>query len=587
MARDSGMVTFIGAGPGDPELLTLKARRLIGEADVIVYAGSLVDEAMLAHARPDTPRHDSAGMTLDEQIALMREAASEGKTVARLHTGDPSIYGAIFEQMRRLRALGIPYRVVPGVSSAFATAAALGVELTIPGGTQTVIFTRLEGRTPVPESESLRLLAAHRSSLVLFLSAGMVARVVDELWEAGYADDTPVAVAFRVTWPDERIIRGTLADIVGKIEAAEITHHALIVVSPALDERITQAVPDSHLYGTAFDRARRQDTTAIITLTRGGTATGRMLLECLPDAVLYAPERFAEAGENVRPYTESVRQVLQSSFQRHRALVCVMAVGIVMRDLAPLLRSKHADPALVVLDEAAQYAVSLLGGHKGGANRLARQVADLLGGQMVLTTSSDVQSLPALDLLGEDYSWRLENGDGLTAAQAALVNGDPLGVVQHAGDESWLPSPLPDNLTRYPSFEALIDAAPAASLIVSHRVVPDAVLEAIPAFVVYRPADLCVGVGCNRGTPAAEIDAAIRSTAACQANGWPLQIFSRGQIASIIALPNPSPAARKALGVPGVAEPAAMLAAGADKLLVEKRKYENVTVAVVLKEGGA
>jgi precorrin-4 C11-methyltransferase len=473
-----GVVHFIGAGPGDPELLTLKAQRLIAQADVIIYAGSLVNVGVLAHARPDAEIHSSAGMKLGEQVALMRAAVEKGRTVARLHTGDPSVYGAIAEQMRELDRAGISYEVIPGVSSASAAAASLKLELTVPEGTQTVIFTRLAGRTPVPDTESLRLLAAHRSSLVIFLSVGMIERVVEELYAAGYAAGMPVAVVYRASWPDELIVRGTLAGIVAKVQAAEITHQALIIVSPALRCDARQAARASHLYGAALDTPERQDTVAIVTLTRNGTHTGLRLCASLPGSVLYAPARFVEPGTDeqpgIVPYTTSVRQVLQSAFEEHSALVCVMASGIVVRELAPLLRSKHTDPAVVVLDERGQYAVSLLSGHKGGANGLACRVADLLGGVAVLTTASDVQGLPALDLLGREEGWVIQRGGRLTAVSAALVNGETVGVVQEAGDESWWPDPVPANLVRYPTLAALKEAAPPAALFITFRQVPDA-----------------------------------------------------------------------------------------------------------------
>lgn len=617
MTDDSRVVYFIGAGPGDPELLTLKARRLIQQADLILYAGSLVDEAILAHARPDAARHNSGGMSLDEQISLMGAAARRGQRVVRLHTGDPAIYGATFEQMRRLEAEDIPYRIVPGVTSALAAAAALGIELTVPERTQTVIFSRLSGRTKVPEREALRRLASHRSTLVLFLSAGMIERVVAELTAAGYAPQTPIAVVFRVTWPDERIIRGTLADIGARVRAAEITHHALIVLSPALDEQVAAGAPDSHLYTTAQAPPATKRTAAIISLTRGGTATGKRLLVAMEDAVLYAPARFldsrseANGAGRVQGYEISVRQVLQSAFQSHTALVAIMASGIVVRELAPLMRSKHADPAVVVLDEAGRYAISLLSGHRGGANRLAQRVAVLLGGTAVLTTASDVQGLPAIDMLGEEEGWRLERSDGLTAVSAALVNGDPVGVVQEAGSESWWPEPPPPNLTRYPTLQALEEATPAAALLITPRQVPPALLAALPATIVYRPPCLVVGVGCRRDTPAAEIEEAVLASlnraglsaasvcllasvqdkadevgllATARTHGWPLRFYRREELAAAGPLPNPSPNAQRALGIPGVAEPAAMLGAGARDLLVEKQKSANVTVAVAQEE---
>jgi precorrin-4 C11-methyltransferase len=554
-------------------------------------------------------------MKLDEQVRVMQAAAAQGQTVARLHTGDPSIYGAILEQMRELDRLNIAYSIVPGVTSAFAAAAALGLEFTVPGDTQTVMFTRLAGRTPVPNTENLRSLAAHRSSMAIFLSAGMAGQVAAELAAAGYPADTPVAVVFRASWPDQLILRGTLADIAAKVDQAEITHHALIIVSPGLKAAArAESAPDSHLYGAAFDEADRAPTTAIISLTRAGTQTGQKLHSLLPHSVLYAPARFVDQpAEDIIPYTTSVRQTLQSAFQEHRALVCLMATGIVVRDLAPLLRSKHQDPAVVVLDEQGRHAISLLSGHKGGANALAGQVAHLLSGAAVLTTASDGQGLPALDLLGQDEGWRISRGEQMTAVIGALVNGEAVGVIQNAGSQSWWPDSPPPNLTRHPSLNSLREQKPAAALIITHQVVPPTVFEAIPHTVVYHPPCLMVGVGCNRGTPAAEILQAIDQTlndaglaafsvaqlatiedkadetgllAAAQSRGWPLKLFSRAEIGGVTDVPTPSEWAQRALGVPGVAEPAAMLAARTDLLLVKKRKFPNVTVAVGLVNSG-
>ncbi|MGQ9890170.1 MAG: precorrin-4 C(11)-methyltransferase, partial [Aggregatilineales bacterium] len=234
MPTETGCVYFIGAGPGDPELLTIKAQQLIAEADVILYAGSLVNPAVLRYARPDAEIHNTAALPLSEQAALMTDAAGRGKIVARLHTGDPTIFGALAEQMAALDAAGTPYAIVPGISSAFAAAAALGIEYTLPEETQTLILTRLGRKMPVPTAEALAGLAAHRSSMAIFLSIGMIAEVVDALYAAGYLADTPVAVVFRASWPDEQIVRGILADIAERVRRAELTHQGLIIVSPAL-----------------------------------------------------------------------------------------------------------------------------------------------------------------------------------------------------------------------------------------------------------------------------------------------------------------------------------------------------------------
>ncbi len=245
-------IIFLGAGPGDPDLITVKGRRLLDEADVIVYAGSLVNPALLEGVGADI--HDSAGMDLDGIMAIMVPMARAGKKVVRLHTGDPAIYGAIREQMRRLDSEGLSYEVVPGVSSALAAAAAVQAELTVPELTQTVIFTRQAGRTPVPERESLQNLAAIRASMCIFLSVSMMDQVVAELTTGGYPPETPVAVVEKATWPDERIVRGTLDDIVEKIKQSSIRKTAMILVGSALN---TDGTAASKLYDTGFSHEYR------------------------------------------------------------------------------------------------------------------------------------------------------------------------------------------------------------------------------------------------------------------------------------------------------------------------------------------
>lgn len=246
-------IIFLGAGPGDPELITLKGRRLLDEADIVVYAGSLVNPLLLEGIKADI--FDSAGMDLDEIIRIMAAGYGAGKRVVRLHTGDPAIYGAIREQMLCLAKKNIPYDVVPGVSSALAAAAALNVELTVPEVTQTVIFTRQAGRTPVPEAESLQKLAAIGGSLCIFLSVTMMEKVVAELRAGGYSDETPVAVVAKASWPDQQVVRGTLADIGGKIAGSAIRKTAMILVGRALADESTAA---SRLYDAGFSHEYRR-----------------------------------------------------------------------------------------------------------------------------------------------------------------------------------------------------------------------------------------------------------------------------------------------------------------------------------------
>ena len=247
-------IYFIGAGPGDPELITVKGRRLLAEADLVVYAGSLVPKALVAELSAEL--HDSAPLNLGEIVGLMVRDWQQGKKVVRLHTGDPAIYGAIKEQMQALDVQQIPYEVVPGVSSATATAATLKAELTLPEVSQTVIITRRAGRTPVPEGQDLPSLAAHQATMLILLSVGMIDKVVGDLRQGGYSDDTPVAVVEKVTWPEERIISGTLADIADQVKTAGITKTAIIAVGEVFGHGELSAV--SKLYDKDFAHGCRQ-----------------------------------------------------------------------------------------------------------------------------------------------------------------------------------------------------------------------------------------------------------------------------------------------------------------------------------------
>lgn len=246
-------VYFIGAGPGDPELLTLKAVKIIRKADIIIYAGSLVNEDILGFAKKAAVSYDSAKMTLEEALGIIEKEKSNKKIIARLHTGDPSIYGAIQEQMDWCEKKKIDYAVIPGVSSYQAAAASLKQEWTLPGVSQTVILTRLSGRTKVPKKEDLAKLAKIRATLVIFLSLQDISRVVKKL-KCGYNQSTPVAVVERASWPDERGIYGTLADIAKKVKAAGIKRQALIIVGEVLRKK---GYHPSRLYDKDFTHGFR------------------------------------------------------------------------------------------------------------------------------------------------------------------------------------------------------------------------------------------------------------------------------------------------------------------------------------------
>ena len=248
------MVHFVGAGPGAPDLITQRGAQMLREADVIIYAGSLVNPALLGLAKESCRIYNSAQMTLEQVLEVMMTAERDGQTTVRLHTGDPCLYGAIREQMDALDAAGVAYDDVPGVSSFCGAAAALNAEYTLPGVSQTVIITRMAGRTPVPEKEGLAALAAHGAPMVIFLSAGMLECVQEALLQGAYTADTPAAIVYKATWPEEKIMRCTVGTLAVRGAAAGISHTALILVGDFLQPEYER----SKLYDPAFTTGFRK-----------------------------------------------------------------------------------------------------------------------------------------------------------------------------------------------------------------------------------------------------------------------------------------------------------------------------------------
>lgn len=254
-----GKVWFVGAGPGDPELITVKGRDLIARAGAILFAGSLVSTATMRWAQAGCEIADSKDMALEQISAWLIEQAGMHETVVRLQTGDPTLYGALIEMVQPLDAAGVEVGVVPGVSSAMASAAAAVESLTLPEVTQTVILTRIEGRTPMPEGESLQELAQHHCTLCIFLSITLLHKVKEELLAAGWSADAPVLVVHKASWPgEEKIIRGTLADIRDKCRAEKVTSQAMIIISPTLGARQWPTLKKSKLYDAAFTHRFRR-----------------------------------------------------------------------------------------------------------------------------------------------------------------------------------------------------------------------------------------------------------------------------------------------------------------------------------------
>jgi len=256
-------VYIIGAGPGDPELITVKGAKLIERCPIVLYTGSLVPKEVIAYASKEARILDSSSLDLNQIVAILKEAHEKNQDVARVHTGDPSIFGSTAEQIRKMEELGIPYEIIPGVSSFVAAAAVLGKELTLPELSQTVILTRAEGRTPMPDLEKLSSLAQHQATLILFLSVTLIRSVVDDLIPH-YGKDCPVAVVQKATWPDQKIVHGTLEDITDKVRKAKITATALILVGKVLTSK---DFANSRLYDPEFTHAFRNAKTASLDQT--------------------------------------------------------------------------------------------------------------------------------------------------------------------------------------------------------------------------------------------------------------------------------------------------------------------------------
>lgn len=611
LKAEKGKVYFIGAGPGDPDLLTVAAVRILQQADCVVYAGSLVHPDVIAFAPPASRRIDSSSLTIKKITDTMIKAAQSGKVVARVHSGDPSLFGAIGEQMEILRSNGIPYEIIPGVSSVFAAAAGLGIEYTVPEGTQTLILTRKAGRTPVPERESLTALAAHRSSMAIFLSADKIDEVVDDLLRGGYPSTTPAAVVYRASWPDQQQLMGTLADIACKAREAGIDRQALILVG----EAIGSPKACSRLYAPDFSHGYRKKTVgpptpiAVITVTEQGMVTGERILKAINKAVLYVPERctvhnLTKRIIRYRDFQATVREV----FRTYRMIAFITATGIAVRMICPLLDSKWKDPAVVVIDDYGRNVVSLLSGHWGGANDLAVLLADVLGGRPVVTTTSDVMGLPSVDCMIKKLTGGKVPEDPVMVkmVQTAINGGYDIGF-------------YPSELRSFPGMdcpwfcfydsvrEACASSCRALIIVSPFR---EQMRQRSKKILHIVPRNIFIGIGCHEGVAAQEIQRAVQRVcrhlrlhessiaAICtverRKNEQGLIEFCRTQDVSLLtfsvktirSVKFPSPAsshALQALGVAGVAEPCALLGSKGGELLFKKHTIGNVTIAVAQK----
>jgi precorrin-4/cobalt-precorrin-4 C11-methyltransferase len=584
----------------------VRGAKIVEAADLIVYAGSLVPQALLSRAKEEAEIHNSASLSLEETHGLLSEGVNKGMIVARVHTGDPALYGAVQEQIQLLEKDEIPYEVVPGVTVAFAAAAALGRQLTQPGGSQTLILTRLAGRTKVPESENLAGLSQHQASLVVYLSVSKIGEVVAEL-KQGYPVDTPVVVAYRVGWPDEKFIAGTLTDIAERVEKSGIKRQAVILVGKALQGELKDR---SKLYDPTFAHGFRESQqkegvgrqgVAVLALTPGGSKLAAHIAVNLEDTSLYLPDKEAGGFAGAHPFTD-FKESFANCMKKRQGVVCVMATGIVVRLVGPLLKSKDEDPAVVVVDEMGRNVISLVSGHLGGANRLAREVADITGGQAVITTATDVQGKISFDELAKRAGLVIENLPRVKTLNMALLKEGRIGLYDPG---KWLRPHIPETA----GLEILQRPEAAGEAGLSGWIYVDDMLDSFepPPCLVLRPRSLVVGVGCKRGTGAAEIGAAVdkvfedhnlsllavRNLATVELkeneeglkellklHDWPAVYYSVSELQTPMEVPSPSEKVREHLGVESVCEKAAILSGCAKELLVPKKILGKVTVAV-------
>lgn len=516
------MVHFVGAGPGACDLITVRGMNRIKEADVIIYAGSLVNPELLSYAKADCEIYNSAHMTLEDVVSVMREAEAAGKGTVRLHTGDPSVYGAIREQMDLLDGYGIAYDVCPGVSAVFGAAASLACEYTLPDVTQTLILTRAEGKTPVPEKENLRSLAAHRASLVLYLSSGLARKVRQELLLGGYAVDTPVAVVYKATWPEEKIIRTTLAKLPEDMEAAGITKTALIIVSPALGS----VYEKSRLYDAAFATEYRGATeiafpagirrVLLITCSVRGYATMQKMakkLENISGAEIIMKVKCEALPEVSMKGT--VKACIDAYFEQVDAIVFVTASGIAVRSVAEHLTHKSKDPAIVCMDECGKHVISLVSGHAGGANALTQMLADVMWATPVITTATDVEGRFSIDeyarehnLVVTDWAKAKAISAEVLAAGAEPVWVDEAEVLQEE-EKRACEMRKEQKSTGIDGCENRINVKRLQ--IGSHQVVitpQDVSVDAQTLQLI--PRCIVAGIGCKKGTPVDKIEHAVQ-----------------------------------------------------------------------------
>lgn len=607
------MVYFVGAGSGAVDLITVRGERLLKAADVIIYAGSLVNAELLDMAKKGCRVYNSAYLNLDEVIDIMKEADSQGKLTVRLHTGDPCVYGAIREQMDRLDELGIVYEICPGVSSFCGAAAALKAEYTLPGVSQSVIITRMAGRTPVRDEESIRSLASHGATMVIFLSTGMLKKLSAELIEGGYAPDTPAAIVYKATWPEQKVLRCSVEQLYETARANNITKTALITVGNFLGDDYEL----SKLYDASFTTEFREGRGAkkqinIIAYNNNGAAVSERLRRGFEerdmDVKSYLYEKYQR--DLHEPFGR-VERIVEEAFAQRNPLIFVCAMGIAVRNISPFINSKLTDSPVLVIDDMGNFVIPVLAGHIGGANELSGICSKILSAANVITTSTDIHGKFAVDTFAKENNLIIDDFGTAKLVSAKIVDGERVDVYV----EPNVDKKIVRDINKYEELNV-------------HN---DFILENITDFGIYigygaikkencsgrilklTPHDLVVGIGCKRNTALEDIEKQtnfvltqnkISREAICKICSVDLKKNEEGiiQYAHKLGVPyitfsveelnglggdySRSDFVREVTGVDCVCERSAVRGANRGELLVKKQCGGGVTTAIARLCGG-
>ena len=584
------MISFVGAGPGAEDLITVRGMRLLEQADVIIYAGSLVSDKLLNWAKDECRIFNSAHMTLDEVIDVMKKANEEHLDIVRLHTGDPCLYGAIREQMDRLKELNIEYDVVPGVSSFCGAAAALKAEYTLPDVSQSVIITRMEGRTKVPDLEKISSLARHKATMVIFLSASMTDLVSRELIAGGYEPDTPAAIVYKASWPEEKVVRCTVGTLNQCALENNIKNHALITVGYFLGNNYEL----SKLYDSGFSTGyRNASNSEIINVSIiSFSNNGENISEIVSDVLSKEPN--VEIKDIYRCKEGELNSWTAKHFRCDDALIFIGSCGIATRAIAPYINNKTVDPAVIVIDELGKNVIPILSGHIGGANKLSEVISEKINATSKITTATDINGVWAVDTWAVSNNMTIENPEYIKYVSKKALNGE------------------------YINIDSCVEIKDLPEKVVIDGKNPDVSITYKSVRVnrlILIPKVLSVGIGCKKDTKAEEIQAlwdkvfnqnklnekAVKRICSIDlkagepgllefvnSKGFLLKTFSSDELNGLKGEYSKSDFVKSVAGVDCVCERSAVLGANGEDdsyIVVNKTAENGVTIAVALQRG--